>query len=177
MVTKLKLRIVDGIPEVDGEPADIAEVLRQLSITPQPAQPTRSIQPAIQHEERDILSIQDHKELDSDKLIEIIESGGEPITFSMGDLQKKIYGKRISSRDDKKLYQTFRTAFDNAKKQLEKKYPDHHWDWTMITIEDSPTKRFKLVRNHPLPIQQQIKAPDETPKPQPHEEEVDLFKM
>jgi hypothetical protein len=168
---------VDGIPEVDGEPADIAEVLRQLSITPQPAHPIRAIQPAIQREERDIINIQDHKELDSDKLIEIIESGGEPIVFSMGDLQKKIYGKRISSRDDKKLYQTFRTAFDNAKKQLEKNHPDHHWEWTMITVDDTPTKRFKLVRNLPIPVQQQIDANIEQPKTNPPEEEVDLFKM
>ena len=47
----------------------------------------------------------------------------------------------------------------------------------MTRVDDMPTKRFTLVRNHPLPVQQQIKAPDETPKSQPQEEEVDVFNM
>lgn len=170
MVAKLRLRIVDGIPEVDGDPDQIMEVLRRLSIS-------QSTQPKPQREERESSNIQDIKDIDSERLVKIIESSGEPITFSMGDLQKKIYGRRISSRDEKKLYQTFRIAFDNAKKQLEKDYPDHHWEDIMTHVDGMPTKKFTLVRNHPLPVQQQIKAQDETSEPQPQEEEVDLFNM
>ena len=173
MVTKLKLRIVDGIPEVDGEPTEIAEVLRQLSNTKQPIQPS---QPAPQHEEREISNNHDIEEINSEKLLEIIESSGEPITFSMGDLQKKIYGRRISSRNETKLYQTFRIAFDNAKKQLERKHPDHHLEAITISVENVPTKRFKLIRNFPIPVQQRIEANAEQPKAQLQDEEV-AFKM
>ena len=97
MAEKLRLRIVDGIPEVDGDPDQIMEVLRRLSIS-------QSTQPKPQREERESSNIQDIKEIDSEKLVKIIESSGEPITFSMGDLQKKIYGKRISSRDAKRSF-------------------------------------------------------------------------
>lgn len=154
MVTKLKLRIVNGIPEVDGEPNEIAEVLRQLSIASQP------IQPKPQREECKTFSTQDIEELDPKELVKIIESSGEPIALSMGELQMTLYGRRISSKDEKQLYEIFRRAFDKAKDQLERNHPDYQWEPKTITVGNMPTKRFTLVRKtqDPVPIQQQIQT-------------------
>lgn len=176
MVAKLKLRIVNGIPEVDGEPNEIAEVLRQLSITSQPIQP-QPIQPNPQREECETSDIQDIEELDPEELVKMVESSGEPITISMGDLQKRLYRRRISSKDEKQLYEIFRRAFYKAKDRLEKKHPDHHWgESKMITIENMPTKRFTLVRNPPLLVKQQMEAQGEQPENQPETKESNLLK-
>jgi len=172
MVAKLRLRIVDGIPEVDGDPDQIMEVLRRLSTSPQSA---RSTPPREGHESS---TIQDPKEIDPNELVNIIESNGEPMTFSMGDLQKRLYGRRFSSKDEKELYEPFRRAFDKAKTILEEKYPDYEWKSVMTNIDGTKTKRFTMTRRKPsMPVQQQIKTPDKTPTPRPQEEEVDLFNM
>jgi hypothetical protein len=169
-MAKLKLRIVDGIPEVDGDPNEIAEVLRQLSIT------TQSKQPEPQHEEHEILNIQDGEEIDEidpEVLIKMIESNGEPITFSMGGLQKSYFGRRISSKGgEKQIYEVFRRAFDKARAQLESKYPDHRLASKVIHIDNIPTKRFTLVKNPVVPVQQDIGRRLEELKTQPDDEEV-----
>jgi hypothetical protein len=133
-----KLRLVDGIPEMDGDPDEIVEILRKLGIglqATQPGQPKKKV-------ERSDLNVDDVP--DALRIMKMIEQGGPPFTFSIAELGKKLFGRYISSKEDRDFYIKYYRMCNEAKKLMQKKYGGR-WDSKTISIEDHAVKRYLLI--------------------------------
>ncbi len=133
----VKLRIVNGIPEIDGTCDEIAEMLQKLNMN------TQRLPSTISNElEKPVFS--EVGNADAHEIAELIEEGGHPLSFTMADIQKKQYGRTISSQDEKKNYEKYHRECEKARKLLQRKYGGR-WDSEITTVDGKYVKRYKLM--------------------------------
>jgi hypothetical protein len=140
-----KLRIVDGIPEVDGNPAELAEFLRSLSASGSVAVDKISILRSKESAEAKPMHIPT-----ADELVAYIEERGRPFNFSMAEYQIQSYGNIISSKTDRYNYEKLYMEFRKAMKIMLKKYGgkwDFEVDEKMEGLEGKYYKRYTLIEN------------------------------
>lgn len=171
-----KLRIVGGIPEIDGNPQEIFEILQkpefveilqkfgsaqELVSTKQPAKDTETL-----ILKSDVPS--------AEKIVEMVEAQGRPFALSMGEIGVKYLHKFITSNEDVEIYNSLRNEFDSAKRRLVKKYGGT-WDRVGIKVEGHQNMRY-ILKEDEKPVEQ-TKSPVEQQKTLPQEEEVEIIKM
>jgi hypothetical protein len=134
-----KLRFVDGTPEVDGTPNELAEFLKSYNL------PTKIGN--IDVGGRKSGSSETIIELDiptADQIVAIIEEGGRPFTFNMIEQQIRTYGNPISSKHDRTNYESYYREFRKAQTRMEKKYGGK-WDSITEKIDGIQSKRYTLI--------------------------------
>ncbi len=133
----VKLRIVNGIPEIDGTCDEIAEMMQKLNMNVQRLPSTIS-------SELETPAFSEVGNPNAHEIVELIEERGFPISFTMADIQKKQYGRTISSTDDKQKYEKYHRECEKARKLLQKKYGGR-WDSEITTVDGKYVKRYKLL--------------------------------
>jgi len=132
-----KLRIVDGIPEVEGDTQEIADLLRELGggskLTQKKPLPSKLETPI---SESDIPNVK--------KLVEMIEAGGRPLSFTMAELQKKQYDRVLSSKDEREIYELYYRRCQKAMALLKEKNGGA-WETETISIDGVHVKRYTLA--------------------------------
>lgn len=145
----VKLRFTNLNAELDGDPKDIASILRELNVVSQT--PNAIIQPPKTTPPKDstsnpALSIDElfQKLPDRSALTGMIEALGKPFSFNLVEQQMKFFGRIIKSRDSRdnqRLYSRFYDLHTHARNSIVEKYGGH---WTMIAevINGHKTTRY-----------------------------------
>lgn len=155
-----KLRIVGGIPEIDGNPEEIVEILRKLD-----SSQLTSTKPPIKDAKK---AVSKSDVPGVEKIVEMIEAKGLPFTISMGEVSIKHCNKYITSTEDTEIYNSLRNEFDKAKKRIEKKYGGKFERDGNIEIDGHQSMRYTLkgyqtpVEQSQTPIDKQKTLPQET---------------
>ncbi|VVB63312.1 Uncharacterised protein [uncultured archaeon] len=161
-----KLRIVGGIPEIDGNPEEIVEILQKLN-----SSQLTSTNPPTKKADRLIFKTDVP---DAEKIVEMTEASGRPFTLSMGEIGMKQFNRFITSNEDAEIYNSLRNEFDKAKKRLEKKYGGK-WIREGIKVDGHPSMRYTLIEDQ-TPVDQ-TQTPTDQQRPLPQEEDVEVIKM
>jgi hypothetical protein len=177
-----KLRIVDGKPEFDGDPNELAEIYKSLDMSIGIATRNTDIATEIEKEVKTEIKIPT-----ADQIIAVIEERGRPFNISMVEEQLRLYGKVISSKTDRSNYERFYGESRKAMKKMLKKHKGK-WDATTEMIGKHQSKRYTLIEDDTkqsvlkesnIVPHAYVEPPKsvELPKTQRQKEEVDLFKM
>lgn len=139
------LRIVNGVPEIDADPKEIASnqkeivsLLRELNTPIPPSQEvlpnnnaTKIAKPPELNQtlfSAPNIPICDYPDLpDVEMVVKLIDNGVKPIKYSMRAQQLKIWGKVIRTREEPQLYWQFYSLHQEAMKLLAEKY-NGEWD-------------------------------------------------
>lgn len=145
----VKLRFANLNAELDGDPKEIASILRELNVVSQSsnviAQTSKPSTPTDSSITSD-LSIEElfQKLPDKFALMRMIEALGKPFSFNLVEQQMKFFGRIIKSRDSKenqRLYSQFYDRHTFARNAIVEKYGG---GWTPIpeVINGHKTTRY-----------------------------------
>ncbi|MCK9405592.1 MAG: hypothetical protein M0Q47_04175 [Methanothrix sp.] len=135
--------------EVDGDPTEIASILKALSaVSQEPHTQESTVAPSKPtFEEQDIpeeILLQRIPDLNG--LVKMIEEMGRPFSFNLAEQQKKIFGKLISSRRYQRVYSRFYDVHKRARKEIVKKYGGQ-WGTLNEVVDGHQTTRFVWSEN------------------------------
>ena len=137
-----KLRFTNLDAEIEGDPKEIAVILREFSAQDREHQATA---PLAQSPKRYASSkLPDGKLPSTSEIIKMIETAGKPYTLSLVEQQKKILGRPINSRNERALYARFYSLHKRAMEVIIKRHGGH-WDSKMEVIDGLQSKRFTLI--------------------------------
>lgn len=148
----VKLKFTNLNAELDGDPKEIASVLRELNVVSPAANAISLTQEQTTATDSNMvsdLSIDDlfQKLPDRITLVQTIESLGKPFSFNLVDQQMKVFGRVIRSRDSKKhssLYSKFYDLHADAMKAIVEKYGGK-WIKNGETINKHRTTRYTWI--------------------------------
>lgn len=147
----VKLKFANLNAELDGDPKEIASILRELNVVSQsPTVITQQSMPATPTESSlNPDSVDDLFQELPDKLtlVQTIESLGKPFSFNLVNQQMKFFGRIIKSRDSKKhqsLYSKFYDLHADAMKAIVEKYGGD-WRTDGEVINKHRTTRYTWV--------------------------------
>lgn len=159
----VKLKFSNLNAELDGDPKEIASILRELNVVSQAPnaiyQPQKaSITDSHLTSKRSIEELSKNLP-DKYALAETIKAQGKPYSFNLVEQQMKIFGRIIKSRDSKEhqsLYSKFYDAHAGARDLIVKEHGGH-WETKGETINGHRTTRYTWIEgNEEKPAPQQI---------------------
>jgi hypothetical protein len=146
----VKLRFAGA--EVDGDPAEIASILKELKAVSQESHTQEAIiaPTKLASKEQDVSEeILLQRIPDLNGLVKMIEEMGRPFSFNLAEQQKKIFGKLISSRHYQRVYSRFYDVHKRARKEIVKKYGGQ-WDTLNEVLDGHQTTRFVWSENQDI---------------------------
>jgi hypothetical protein len=145
-----KLRFANLDAEIDGDPKEIATILKELkglSITSPPCQnqsamPSNSILTDNVPPRDDLFKKIPNKYA----VAKMLEDMGKPFSHALAEQQMRFLGTIINSREEPQIYSKFYDAFAFARKQIKQKYGGQ-WEKFDETVNGHQTTRYEWVES------------------------------
>lgn len=132
----MKLRMINAPWEADGSPEELARFIRDLDL---PVSAVKQTEMATPDKESTEITVPK-----AAKLAETIKQRGQPISFTMAEIQIEQHGRKI--RRDERIYQSYYQAFNEAKQLLAKELGGS-WHTSDEKIGNRRTKRYTLKQD------------------------------